>query len=161
MGIRRAISRAMQKRRDRGWDKTYWAIDLHDTIINSTYKSNHDDIKMYWMAGSVLRELSRRPSHVLILFTSSHDAYLEKMLQWFDEQGIHFNHVNCNPECPTTELSDFSKKFYFDIIVEDKAGFDPLEDWGAIWTALKTDMDPYVICSECDVPHDPEPNPPA
>ena len=43
--------------------------------------------------------------------------------------GIKFDYINENPLEVNSELSDFSKKFYFNILLDDKAGFYPKEDW--------------------------------
>jgi hypothetical protein len=69
---------------------------------------------------------------VLILFTSSHDEYVKEYLDIFKQLGVYFKYHNENPECPSTDIGDFSRKFYFNVLLDDKAGFDPLNDWGKI-----------------------------
>jgi hypothetical protein len=46
-----------------------------------------------------------------------------------DKHDLQFHYVNHNPECPSDELCDFSKKFYMNILLDDKAGFDATTDW--------------------------------
>jgi hypothetical protein len=49
---------------------------------------------------------------------------------------LNFNAINCNPECPSTDLCDFQDKFYFNFLLDDKAGFDGTKDWREIYEAL-------------------------
>lgn len=37
--------------------------------------------------------------------------------------------VNSNPDEKDTKTGDFSKKFYFNILLDDRAGFQPETDW--------------------------------
>jgi hypothetical protein len=55
------------------------------------------------------------------------------VVQRFD---LNFNGINCNPECPSTDLCDFQDKFYFNFLLDDKAGFDGTKDWREIYEAL-------------------------
>jgi len=51
------------------------------------------------------------------------------------EHNINFDYVNVNPECLDSNLCSFKGKFYFDLLFEDKAGFEP-SDWTNIKQAL-------------------------
>lgn len=134
--IRHAINTAFQKKRERGWDKwprMYWAIDLHDVIIKGTYTRNNEGRAFYPDGKEVLQWLSGRKDMCMILYTSSHRDSIEDITRWLGDNGIRFDYVNCNPECANTQLCDFGSKFYFDIMLEDKAGFDG--NWG--WIEIK------------------------
>ena len=50
--------------------------------------------------------------------------------------GIEFDYINENPECKDTALCSFAQKFFFDILLEDKAGFVGETDWIEIQDAL-------------------------
>ena len=48
----------------------------------------------------------------------------------FEENGIHFDYINENPEVDNNELGNFDKKLYFNIGIDDKFGFDAENgDW--------------------------------
>ena len=137
--IQTAIKTAFRKKRERGWDKwpkLFWAIDLHDVILPGTYTRDNENRKLYPDAQQVLQWLTTRKDMCIILYTSSHPDSIQDVLIWLKEQGIVFDYVNENPECPNNELCDFSSKFYMDILLEDKAGFEGKTDWGAIRYAL-------------------------
>lgn len=138
--IEKAIINAFKKKEQRGWDKwprMFWAIDLHDVIIPGTYTLNNSGRELYPHAGLILRWLTNRKDMCMILFTSSHKESIDDILGWLKKQEIVFDYVNENPECPNNDLCDFSKKLYFDVMLEDKAGFDGLVDWKNIMIALK------------------------
>ena len=120
---------AREYQKQKGWEKTYWAIDLHNTIIKSTHKKVQEGDKpwrdCYPYAIESLKELSLRKDICLILYTSSFQKEIDNIDEWFISQGINFQYVNNNPECPNTEYADFNTKFYFDVLIDDKAGFDP------------------------------------
>lgn len=122
-----------------GWKKwpwMYWAIDLHDVIIPGTYTKNNEGRAFYPHALEVLRWLTNRQDMKLILFTSSHKESAHEILDWMQAQGVRFSYFNENPECKNSELCDFSSKFYFDMMLEDKAGFEGMEDWLSIKQTL-------------------------
>ena len=135
--IQRAVFTAFSKKYRTGWrkwPKMYWAIDLHDVIIPGTYSRNNDDRRFYPVAQDVLSWLTSREDMCLILFTSSHEDSIQDIIGWMNP--IHFNYVNRNPECESNDLCNFDGKFYFDLLLEDKAGFEGMMDWGEIKEAL-------------------------
>jgi hypothetical protein len=64
---------------------------------------------------------------VLILFTSTYKQSLEPFFNWCEEHQIKFKFFNENPECPSNSTGDFSRKFYYNVLIDDRAGFDPSE----------------------------------
>lgn len=124
-----AIIRAYQEKHQRNWDKLYFAVDLHGTIIER-YTGN--EIKVYPNAEGVLRSLSFRPDVTLILFTSTYQENLKEFFKWCSDQNIVFKYLNENPECPNNKTGDFSKKFYFNVLIDDRAGFNPDTDWAEV-----------------------------
>jgi len=111
----------------------YWAIDMHDTIITGTYNRFNDGAVIYPYAKETLDYLFNSPDHYTILWTSSYMTSIQDVVQRFD---LNFNGINCNPECPNTTLCDFQSKFYFNFVLDDKAGFDGTKDWREIYEAL-------------------------
>jgi hypothetical protein len=129
-----AIINAFREKLEREWDTLYFAVDLHGTIIE---KYTASDLKPYEYSLQILRLLSRMPDVVLILFTSSYEKDLKPFYDLCKQNEIHFKYFNENPECASNKTGDFSKKFYYNVLIDDRAGFDPLCDWQNIGEALK------------------------
>lgn len=131
------IERAFQDKTRRGWEKLYWAIDLHDTVISGKYNRYNIGSKIYDGAPEVFHWMRGRSDMVPILYTSSHNDAIQNELEKLRHAGIWFQYINENPECPNTDLCDFSAKFYFNILLDDKAGFVGETDWYIIQHELK------------------------
>jgi len=131
--ILKPIIKAYQEKYQRKWDTIYFAIDLHGTIIK---KYTGEDIQVYPIAAEVLRAISHIREIVLILFTSTSKEQLKPFFKWCHENDITFKYLNENPECPNNKTGDFSKKFYFNVLIDDRAGFDPETDWAEITRSL-------------------------
>lgn len=123
------IEKAFRKKKDKGWDYLYWAIDLHDTIIKGRYTRMNDNPEFYPYAKDVLQNLSNRTDTKLILWTSSHNKPIDDILKWFESQNIHFDFINSNLDCQSNNVQNFEKKFYFNILLDDKAGWSGDTDW--------------------------------
>jgi hypothetical protein len=130
------IERAFSDKITRKWEKLFICVDLHDTVIQGKYSLNSTGAEYLPNAIKVLQNLSKRKDIVLILWTSSHVVPITKVLDKLEKQGVHFKYVNCNPECPDNKLCDFSKKFYMNVILDDKAGFEK-DDWFLVEKELK------------------------
>ena len=130
------IERAFRHQKERGWEKTFWCIDVHDTICKSTYERGHIDRSFYPDARAVLQWLNATEDICVILFTCSHRDDIQSILNWLEEHEIHFDYVNENPEQPSNELSNFEQKMYFNVLLEDKAGFEGETDWTLIKSEL-------------------------
>ena len=131
------IESVMQQKTIRGWDRVYWAIDLHDSIITGKYNKFNQGATIYPYAKETLDFLFLSECHRTILWTSSYSEAVDDVLKRFD---LKFHYFNENPECPNTELCDFSKKFYFNILIDDKSGFEGT-DWEKIYLALTLKSD--------------------
>lgn len=110
----------------RNWDTLYIAIDLHGTIIE---RYTGDEIKPYDWADEALKYLTSLKDIVLILFTSTYPHKLLPFFKWCEKNKIVFKYLNENPECSNNSTGDFSRKFYFNILLDDRAGFNPDSDW--------------------------------
>lgn len=130
MSIFNAIKSAYCKGAERNWDKVYWALDLHGTCIDSTYEKH-----VYrWLTPGVkdaLIELCNLQETHLILWSSVHPDEQAGIVSFFESEGIRITGFNFNPFEASNAVSCFDSKFYMSIIVDDKAGFDPL-DWPTI-----------------------------
>ena len=131
MSLHTAIARAFAYKRERKYPITYIAIDLHGVCFNSTYTQGgyafiNADCK------NALRILSDRPDVKIILWSSCHKEEQTEIIKFFGDNGISVDYFNENPECENTVSGCFDQKFYFSILLDDKAGFDPNEDWGVV-----------------------------
>lgn len=134
MSIVRAIERAYRITAERGWDRVYWALDLHGTCISSNYQKG-----VYsWLTpecGPILKEISQLPETNLIVWSSLHDSDKIGIATFFKEAGVKIIGINENPLEKSTDTGCFDQKFYMSIIVDDKAGFDP-DEWPQVMQAV-------------------------
>lgn len=131
------IRRTFIDKKRRGWEKIYIAIDLHETLIEGKYNKFNEGAEIYPYAKEFFEWANHRDDIVLILWTSSHKESLDEILPRLEKDGIKFNYINENPECESTELCDFKNKFYFNILLDDKAGFQGETDWQFVINELK------------------------
>ena len=125
----KAIRTAARKANERKWEKIYVAVDWHDVICPSNY-DEAGAFNLFQEAIPALQDASANKAICLILFSSSYKEIADEFIKYCkDEYGIIFEYFNCNPEVSNTDYGDFTSKFYYDVILEDKAGFDPEEDW--------------------------------
>lgn len=130
--ITRAIRRAYDVARVRNWDKVYWAIDLHETCIRSNYgKGSYEFLGDYVVRA--LQKISERPETVIILWSSVHADEEADIIEFFANNGIRVSYFNHNPEVSNTAHGNFDTKFYFSILLDDKAGFNYELDWFKIF----------------------------
>jgi len=134
--MRKLIKRTFSKIEERGWSTCYWAIDIHETILKPNY-SKDISTEFYPYAKETLKYLSQRKDTSLILFTSCHDEHVAEYQRLFLKNEIYFVYVNENPEVEDTEYGHFGKKFYMNILLDDKAGFDAETQWKEIFDTLQ------------------------
>lgn len=131
MSIIKAIDIAHRKAEDRGWDRIYFAIDVHDTIL----KANYDNGGYSFINDSAryaMQMLSRRSDIRIILWSSMYSYEMNSLIAWLASNDIHIDFANENPDEPDTTYACFARKFYFSVLIDDKAGFDPSCDWDQI-----------------------------
>jgi hypothetical protein len=129
------IQNTLIQKAERNWDKLYWSIDLHDTVITGKYNKFNHGATLFPGAKKTLDFLHNRKDHVTILWTSSHPESIDEVIRRFD---LKFHYIGKNPECPNTDLCNFDSKHYFNFLLDDKAGFDGNSDWLEIYNALKS-----------------------
>lgn len=127
--ITKAIKKAFDNARVKGWEKTYWGFDIHETMIVPNWKEGAIPTEFYPHAKEVLQMISKRQEIVRILYSCSHPHEIKDYLNFFMANGIVFDYVNENPEVINLKYGCYDKKPYFNVIFEDKAGFDPETDW--------------------------------
>ncbi len=127
--ITTAIEAAVELAQTRGWDKTYWAFDLHGTILVPNYKKGDIPTEFYKDAKEALQMISKVPQICMIMYTCSHPHEITQYFEFFKQHNINFKYVNENPEVPDAAYGYYQDKFYFNVLFEDKAGFLPARDW--------------------------------
>ena len=125
-------------KKERNWDKTYWAFDIHGTILKPNYQYGNTPDEFYPMAKETLQLISNLDDVCMFLYTCSHPHEIQEYLNLFEADGIHFDYVNENPEVPTqlNGYGNYDKKPYMNVLFEDKAGFDPEQDWALVYKLL-------------------------
>lgn len=113
----------------------YIMVDVHNTILRPTFDKK-ETFEYFPYAKETLQLLSEKENIKLIMWTSSYDEKIQMYLQHFEENGIIFNFVNENKEYGNVSFACFDTKFYYDIGIDDKFGFDAEHDWKEIYTFL-------------------------
>lgn len=113
----------------------YIMVDVHNTILRPTFDKK-ETFEYFPYAKETLQLLSEKENIKLIMWTSSYDEKIQMYLKHFEENGIIFNFVNENKEYGNVSFACFDTKFYYDIGIDDKFGFDAEHDWKEIYTFL-------------------------
>lgn len=121
------------------WFETYWAIDIHGVISKPDYRRKSKIINYYPYAKETLQLLSDRDDVIMFLFTSSYPDEIKKYIEIFEKDGIKFNFINENPDIKTENgyFGYYKYKPYYNVLLEDKAGFLPYKDWKYIFKYFK------------------------
>jgi hypothetical protein len=136
MSLVKSLKDAYQKMEERGWDTIYWAIDLHGVCL----KSNYEQGGYSWInekAIEALQLIASRPESKILLWSSVYPDEMLPILDFFYDHGVRAYGFNANLHESNNKVSCFDQKFYFSILLDDKAGFDPEEDWDVIIEFLK------------------------
>lgn len=139
MNIVRSFETAFKRMKEKGWDKIYILVDIHDTVFEATY-SKDEYYRWFPYAKEALHMMSINPRISLILWSSSYTDAIEKYIDTFEKSKIHFDMVNVNKETEDNELSCFAQKTYFNVGIDDKFGFDARVDWEMIYHYLDDSM---------------------
>ena len=135
MNIVRSFETAFKRMKEKGWDKIYILVDIHDTVFEATY-SKDEYYRWFPYAKEALHLMSINPRISLILWSSSYTDAIEKYIDTFEKSKIHFDMVNVNKETEDNELSCFAQKTYFNVGIDEKFGFDARVDWEMIYHYL-------------------------
>jgi len=143
MSIVRAFETAFSDAERKGWDYIYVFVDLHSTVIKPNYTAGNIPSEFYIGALEALKMMSDTDDMKLVMYTCSHPHEIEKYIKLFEEHNIIFNYVNENPEVTTTPqgYGCYDMKPYFNVMLEDKAGFYPEEDWEPVNNYLRLRYD--------------------
>lgn len=130
------ISKMFDSSFKKKWFETYWAIDLHGSIIKPTY--NGVEVEYYPYAKEVLQILTKRPDIKMILWTSSFPDEIRQYLETMCKDDILFDAINENPGISSKNgnFGYYEQKFYYNVLIDDKAGFIPETEWKQIYEYL-------------------------
>lgn len=117
------------------YEYCYIAVDIHGTIFKPTFEKT-EIFQWYPFAKTCLKELTKNPKVKLILWSGCYEDKFKDYIKKFEEEGIKFDYINENPECVNSSYACFDKKFYFDIGIDDRFGFEPNQDWIDLLTAI-------------------------
>lgn len=139
MNIVKAFDNAYERAKEKNWDYIYILVDVHGTIFKPSYL-NEEKYEFYPYAKDVLELLTLFTNTKLILWTSSTEYAIFDYKIVFERNNIKFDYVNCNPEVERQKTDpktlDLSSKYYFNIGIDDKFGFEPETDWKMIYDYL-------------------------
>lgn len=138
MSVANQIQRTFKVSFEKEWYETYWAFDIHGTILKPTYNLNENKMEFYPYAKEALQEISKRDDIIMILYTCSYPQEINEYIRFFAKHGIQFEHVNENPGISSNmgNFGYYEQKFYFNVLFEDKAGFDPMREWKEIYELM-------------------------
>jgi hypothetical protein len=127
-----SIKTAFETSRKKGWTKMYFAVDIHGTMIKPNYQKGNIPTDFYTDALESLQLMSKRDDIVLILYTCSNPDEIIKYKKLLKDNLIYFRYANKNPEVENESYGYYDDKFYFSVLLDDKAGFNPHTDWKII-----------------------------
>jgi hypothetical protein len=137
MSIITAFNKAYEKKEKRGWDHIYVFVDVHETIFKPTYESGQKEFEYYKDAKKALKMVSNRKDIILGLSTCSYPDQIGRFLDKLESDGIHFDLINENPMEKNTSYANFDQKPYFNVLIEDKAGFEPDFEWHLVFKCVQ------------------------
>jgi hypothetical protein len=135
MSLKYAIGKAYDDLVKKNWDTIYLSCDIHGTIFENDYNGLPTPIPD---AIESLKIISSFKEVKLILWSSVFPKDQRYYVKILSEAGVKVSYFNENPEVPNTKMGDFGEKFYFSVLIDDKAGFDPrswrkvINDWSVI-----------------------------
>ncbi len=117
------------------YEYCYIAVDIHGTIFKPTFEKT-EIFQWYPLAKACLKELTKNPKVKLILWSGCYEDKFNDYIKKFEEEGIKFDYINENPECINSSYACFDKKFYFDIGIDDRFGFESNNDWVELYSII-------------------------
>lgn len=123
MIVNNAVVKAYMQFELKKWDKLYVALDIHDTVTRADYEDVSEHL--YVSAIEPLAEVSKLPEVEIILFSSCYPKDYQAYIEMFARHGVKISNFNANPEVGNTKTGCFDSKFYYNVLVDDKAGFEP------------------------------------
>jgi hypothetical protein len=112
---------------------------MHRTLIEPTYDLNDKSLHYYPFALETMQLLTKRDDIITIMWTSSYPQEIEQYVKELSKVEVEFNQINENPNISSNNgnFGFYEKKFYFNVLIDDKAAFFPETDWGPIYKLFK------------------------
>lgn len=137
MSLIKHIDKVFKLKKEKGWKYIYIVVDVHGTILKPSHSTSESLFEFYPFAIESLQKLSKREDVCLIMHTSSYEYKIKKYDEIFSDLGIKFKYINFNPEIKSNEFACFNEKFFLDIGIDDKYGFDANTEWKEIFDYLE------------------------
>lgn len=135
MGLINYIQKLFSEKDGKGYEYIYIMIDVHNTILKPSFEKE-ETFEYFPFAKETLQMLTNMEDVKLIMWTSCYEDKIIMYIDHFKQNGIIFDYVNENPEYDNLSFACFDKKFYYDIGIDDKFGFDANNDWFEIYKLL-------------------------
>lgn len=136
MSLIKYITKLFKEKDRNGYKTIYVMVDIHNTILVPSFNKK-ETFEYFPYSKDTLKILSDMEDIKLIMWTSCYDDKIDMYLNHFKENGIIFDYVNENGEYPNLSFACFDKKFYYDIGIDDKFGFDAENDWELLYNFFK------------------------
>lgn len=88
-------------------------------------------------AKECLKFINSLPESKIIMWDSLHLEELLLIKNFLKEEGINIYEINSNRDINSNENCCFNQKFYFSILLDIGAGFNPDTDWKIIMQTIK------------------------
>ena len=129
------FERAFDVMQKRSWEKIYVLVDIHETIVEPTWTEDMS-YTYYPLAKETLQIISKRNDVYLIQWSSANEYNQIQYHNIFQTDHIDFKEMNKNSDVLSTDYADFNTKPYMNVILDDKAGFEP-SDWLELYNYFK------------------------
>lgn len=123
-----AIRQAFERAEKEQWWKLYVAVDVHGVIFESTKDPAKQRVFIPG-AKEILQYLASREDITLLIWSCSHPKEIRELKQFFATHNINFEYYLENPEVENDNYGFYEYKPYYNLLLDDKAGFNPNLDW--------------------------------
>ncbi len=132
--IKKAFAQAYADMIRKNYQEIYVFVDIHSTVSYPSYKDADHSVNYYPLAKEALQLLSTKKDVILIMYSCTPMEVCTKQSKVFAEDDIFFKYINDNPEVTSADSTYgcYEHKPFFNVLLDDKAGFDPAVDWQEI-----------------------------
>lgn len=128
MGSLNAFINALERAKEKNWDKMYMLLDIHGTVMKPNW--NGLSTEFYPLVLDALKAIADHGMFKIIIWTCSKEEDRIAYKNLLESHGIPIFAVNENPDLDhVLDWGDYSKKPYCNVLLDDKAGFDPENEW--------------------------------
>lgn len=137
---KQVFDKAFEVMQSKGWDSIAVAVDLHDTVFKPTY-SEELATEFFPNAKETLQLMSQDPRIKMYMYTCTPQNLRLQYKKVLAENGIVIETtpgpVMDSMGIKANAYQDYNTKPYFNVLLDDKAGFDPDHDWVFLLTYFK------------------------